>query len=214
MIDRFRRVLFLGAHPDDEFGCAGTLARLTEAGASVRVLTFADCADQIPDGFTVDDLTAEWRIACELLGVPREALTLWDVPNRHFPQHRQLIHDAIDQERRKAWQAPYDLVLLPAPSDIHQDHATVAIEGIRVFKHTTVLGYELPMNLVNGSVARGYVRLEQRHVELKVRHAATYRSQAHRPYMAEAFVRGLAVVRGVQANAPAAEALEVVRWIA
>jgi LmbE family N-acetylglucosaminyl deacetylase len=208
MIERFRRVLFLGAHPDDEIGCAGTLARLTEAGTSISVVTFSDCRDLIPAGFTVDDLLGEWHAALELLGV-REPPLLYGLPNRHLPEHRQAILEQLDPLRGR-----YDLVLLPASSDIHQDHATVSAEGVRAFKHATVLGYELPMNTIHEATWAGFVRLDPRHVETKVDHARTYRSQAARPYMAEPFIRGLAAVHGIQAGCAAAEAFEVIRWFA
>lgn len=209
MIERFRRVLFLGAHPDDEFGCAGTLARLTASGAEVDVVTFSTCADLIPDGFSAADLIAEWQAATALLGIDPDRLSLHDVPNRFFPTHRQQVLDVLIDLRDR----DYDLVLLPASSDIHQDHSTVSAEGIRAFKHSTILGYELPMNTVRASCFPAYVRLEPEHVELKLRHAATYRSQQHRIYFDPAFIRGVAAVRGVQANAAAAEAFEVIRWI-
>jgi LmbE family N-acetylglucosaminyl deacetylase len=208
MIEHFHRVLFLGAHPDDEMGCAGTLARLAEAGAAVSVVTFSDCHDLIPTGFTVADLRAEWQTALLTLGIT-EPPVLLDIPNRRFPIHRQAILDTLDERRGR-----YDLVLLPATSDAHQDHGTVAAEGIRAFKHATILGYELPMNTIRSATWAGFVRLEPRHVELKVEHVQTYRSQAHRPYMAEAFIRGLAAVHGVQAGCEAAEAFEVIRWFA
>ena len=40
-----------------------------------------------------------------------------------------------------------------------------------------------------------------------------YRSQAHRPYAKEAFIKGLAVSRGVQIAQSYAEVFEVLRWI-
>lgn len=209
MIERYKRVLFLGAHPDDEFGCAGTLARLTDAGAEVDVVTFSTCADLIPDGFSAADLIAEWQAATALLGIDPDRLSLHDVPNRFFPTHRQQVLDVLIELRDR----DYDLVLLPASSDIHQDHSTVSAEGIRAFKHSTILGYEMPMNTVRASCFAGYVRLDPEHVELKLRHAATYRSQQHRTYFDPAFIRGVAAVRGVQANAEAAEAFEVIRLI-
>jgi LmbE family N-acetylglucosaminyl deacetylase len=207
MITAFRRVLFLGAHPDDEFGCAGTLARLTAAGAEVDVVTFSTCADLIPDGFSAADLIAEWQAATALLGIDPGRLSLHDVPNRFFPTHRQQVLDVLIDIRDRN----YDLVLLPTGSDVHQDHSTVSAEGVRAFKHSTILGYELAMNTVRAATFAGYVRLEEEHVELKVRHAATYRSQAHRIYMDPAFIRGTATVRGVQAGVRAAEAFEVIR---
>lgn len=40
-IERFKRVLVFSAHPDDEIiGCAGTIARLSQAGSDVFVVTF------------------------------------------------------------------------------------------------------------------------------------------------------------------------------
>ena len=207
MIDRFRKVLFLGAHPDDEFACAGTIARLTFAGAKVDVMAFSDCADQIPEGFTRDDLIMEWHAAVKLLGA--DAPYLRDFINQHFPTHRQgVLQDLVDRR-----DDGYDLVLLPATSDIHQDHSVVREEGIRAFKHTTILGYEQPQNTVRATNLAAYVSLLPSHVEIKVKHAATYKSQAHRIYMREEFIRGEAAMRGVQAGTDAAEAFEVIRWM-
>jgi LmbE family N-acetylglucosaminyl deacetylase len=209
-IEQFKRVLVLGAHPDDEMGCAGTLARLAEAGSEIDVVTFSDCRDLIPAGFTVGDLLNEWRSATQLLGIPVANLALHDIPNRNFPEHRQRILSVLDERVRIG----YELVFLPASSDAHQDHATVSAEGTRAFKHATVLGYELPMNTVAASTLSCYVRLSDRHVNVKVQHASTYESQANRRYMDAYYIRGLVAVRGVQANMPAAEAFEVIRWIA
>ena len=37
----------------------------------------------------------------------------------------------------------YDFVLMPSIKDLYEAHATVAQEGLRVFKKTTILAYEL-----------------------------------------------------------------------
>lgn len=200
------RVLFLGAHPDDESACSGTIAKLVEQGARVEAVTFSNCADMIPEGFTVEDLLVEWREAMAGLGVAEVSMP--GVPNRRFPEYRQEVLMVLDAYRHRN----YDLVLAPAGCDAHQDHATISAEAIRVFKNATVLGYELPLNAVRTTLLSGFIHLEPQHVEAKIRHAATYRSQAARPYMAEAYLRGLVAVRGVQAGCAAAEAFEVVRW--
>jgi N-acetylglucosamine malate deacetylase 1 len=200
------RVLFLGAHPDDEMACSGYLRRLADEGAQISAVTFSDCDDLIPEGYTVDDLVGEWRTAMSLLGV--SDVTLLDVPNRRFPEFRQTILAALDGYRGK-----YDLVLCPAPSDAHQDHHTVTLEAIRAFKHTTLMGYELPMNCVGDARRTGYVRLTPALMDVKVRHAAAYRSQSLRPYMDPDYIRALARVRGVQAGCRDAEAYDVIRSI-
>jgi len=199
------RVLFLGAHPDDEMACSGMMAKLASQGALIDAITFSDCGDMIPEGFTTADLISEWQQAMSLLGV-RERW-LGSVPNREFPANRQAILSTLDRHRGN-----YDLVLCPATFDAHQDHATVAAEAIRVFKHATIFGYEFPQNEVRPVALTGFVHLDPDLVEIKVRHVATYRSQARRPYMSEAYIRGLLAVRGVQAGCAAAEAYEVIRW--
>jgi len=207
VIDGVRRVLVLGAHPDDEMACAGTISRLAGSGAHVTLVTFSRCRDMIPAGFRVEDLEAEWQAGCELLGVA--ASVLHDVPNRHFPAHRQDILEILDEFRLQ----PFDLVLVPSVTDSHQDHSTVGIEATRIFKWTTIWGYELPINSVSGGVPNVFVRLDPAHVEAKIAHIQTYRTQADRPYMNERYVRGLVAVRGLQCGAEAAEAFSVIREV-
>jgi LmbE family N-acetylglucosaminyl deacetylase len=203
------RALVLGAHTDDEFGCAGLIARLIESGAEVHYACFSACEESVPEGFDRDVLRREVIDAVAVLGIPTERFHLFDFRVRHFPSKRQEILEQLVVLRREIQP---DLVLLPSSSDIHQDHGVVAAEGLRAFKHVTILGYELPMNTISFRHAC-FVTLEPRHVELKIRHAAAYVSQQHRAYMSAEFVAALATVRGVQVNAPAAEAFEVVRMV-
>jgi LmbE family N-acetylglucosaminyl deacetylase len=204
------RALVIAAHTDDEFGCAGLIGRLVEQGTEVHVICFSWCEQSVPEGFERDVLKHESMAAMDVLGIQPERFRLRDYPVRHFPAHRQEILEELVALRREI---EPDLVLLPSPGDIHQDHGVVAHEGIRAFKHATVLGYELPMNTISFQHAC-FVPLEERHIALKVAHAATYTSQQHRPYMNPDFIRSLGLVRGVQINRSAAEAYEVVRMVA
>jgi LmbE family N-acetylglucosaminyl deacetylase len=145
--------------------------------------------------------------AVRVLGVPEANFQMFDFRVRHFPAVRQDILEVLVAMRRTI---EPDLVVLPSPTDIHQDHGTLATEGIRAFKHSTVLGYELPMNTIT-FVHACFVELEPRHLDVKVRHAAVYESQRSRPYMRAEFIRSLAVVRGLQMDVDAAEAFEVIR---
>ena len=204
-----KRALVLAAHTDDEFGCAGLVARLVETGTEVHFACFSACEESVPEGFDRDVLKREIVDAIDVLGIPEDRFHLYDYRVRHFPANRQPILEDLVALRRTI---EPDLVILPSSSDIHQDHAVIAAEGVRAFKHATVLGYELPMNTISFRHAC-FVQLEQRHLDVKVRHAAVYVSQQHRPYMSASFITGLAAVRGVQMNAPAAEAFEVVRMV-
>jgi LmbE family N-acetylglucosaminyl deacetylase len=209
VILRSARALVLAAHTDDEFGCAGLVARLVEAGTEIHLACFSACEESVPAGYPSDVLRREVLDAIKVLGIPEERLYLYDYRVRHFPAHRQEILEEFVSLRKRL---DPDLVLVPSSSDIHQDHGVVAAEGVRAFKHSTILGYELPMNTISFEHAC-FVRLEPRHLEVKRRHAAAYRSQQHRLYMSDAFISSLALVRGVQVNSAAAEAFEVVRMV-
>ncbi len=203
------RALVLGAHIDDEFGCAGLIARLVETGTEVHLACFSACEESVPAGFDPDVLRREVIDAIRILQIPADHLHLHDYRVRHFPASRQAILEDLVALRR---QIEPDLVLLPSSADIHQDHGVIAAEGVRAYKHSTVLGYELPMNTISFRHAC-FVQLEPRHMEVKFQHAAAYVSQHHRPYMSQSFLSSLAAVRGVQMNAPAAEAFEVIRMV-
>jgi LmbE family N-acetylglucosaminyl deacetylase len=186
------------------------MSRLAEQGTEVHLAAFSWCEESVPEGYAHDVLKGESRAAAAVLGVAPERFRLYDFRVRHFPANRQEILEELVVLRRTI---EPDLVLLPSSTDIHQDHKTIAEEGVRAFKHATILGYELPMNTISFRHAC-LVPLEERHIERKIEHAACYVSQQHRTYLHPDFIRSLARVRGVQANRPAAEAFEVVRMVA
>jgi N-acetylglucosamine malate deacetylase 1 len=204
------RTLVLTAHTDDEFGCSGLISRLLEENTEVHLACFSWCEESVPEGYARDVLKSEFKAAMEILAIAPERVRLYDQRVRHFPAHRQDILETLVVLRREI---EPDLVLIPSSSDIHQDHGVIAQEGVRAFKHATVLGYELPMNTISFRHAC-FVPLEERHMEIKIRHAAAYESQQQRPYMNPDFIRGLGLVRGVQINRSAAEAFEVIRMVA
>ena len=204
MIEQFHNVLVLGAHPDDEMACSGTISRLVGAGARVAVVTFSKCSDLVPKG-----LDKEWNTALTILGISEKDRILLDVANRRFPEHRQVVLDVLDRTRNDNW----DLVLVPDPDDAHQDHSTVAKEAIRVFKTTTMFAYELPINAVTTQAPNAFVALDRSNIQAKLRHVAAYRTQREKRYMNIDYVAAMALTRGTQAGVYAAEAFRVIRWI-
>jgi LmbE family N-acetylglucosaminyl deacetylase len=205
----FVRVLVLCPHTDDEIGCAGTILRLRERGARVRLVALSSCEQSVPNGFQKDVLETEYRASAAELGLVPDDVDVLGFRVRYFPVDRQAILECFVGLARDY--AP-DLVLLPSSTDTHQDHATVQQEGFRAFKHTTMLGYEAPTN-ERRSDQRAFVELKEEHIRRKIESARAYLSQAHRPYFSESFVRGLATVRGAQCGRPYAEAFEVVQLV-
>jgi N-acetylglucosamine malate deacetylase 1 len=206
----FKKVLVLAPHTDDgELGCGGTIAKLIEQGSEVYYVAFSACEQSVLPQFAADILITEVKAATKVLGIKSENLTLLQYDVRTFNFHRQEILDDIIRLKRDI---DPDLVLVPSPKDIHQDHATISNEAIRAFKFTSILCYELPWNNFTFSTTC-FFHLEERHIEIKVNALKQYQSQAHRPYANEEFLRSLARTRGVQINTRYAEVFEVVRLI-
>ena len=210
MIDTWKRVLVLAPHTDDgEFGCGGTMARLVDAGIEVHYVAFSIATRSLPDGFPPDTLAREVRDATAALGIPESQLTVHDFDVRTFPERRQDILELLVglwEELRP------DAVFQPSHHDVHQDHQTVAQEGLRAFKRTTVLGYEIPWNNLDFSFG-AYLALEQHHLERKVAALTCYASQQHRRYANSEYVWNLARVHGINVNREYAECFQVYRIV-
>jgi N-acetylglucosamine malate deacetylase 1 len=210
MIAHWERVLVLAPHTDDgEFGCGGTMARLVEAGAEVRYVAFSTATKSLPAGFPADTLAREVRDATTELGIPEDRLTVHDFEVRTFPGRRQEILElliALWEEWRP------DAVLQPSHHDIHQDHQVVAQEGLRAFKRTTILGYEIPWNNFNFDY-QAYFALERPHLERKVAALSKYASQQHRRYADPEYIWNIARTHGINVNREYAEVFQVYRVV-
>ncbi len=154
-------------------------------------------------------LKREVRSATGVLGIPEEYLKVYDFEVRMFPTLRQ---DILEEMIVLQQEIDPDCVLLPALIDLHQDHKTIAEEGLRAFKRTTVMAYEIPWNNLNFQ-QQAYVRLEERHIDKKVEALACYESQGHRNYTREDYIRNVALTRGINIGCDFAEVFEVYRWI-
>jgi LmbE family N-acetylglucosaminyl deacetylase len=201
----------LAPHTDDgEFGCGGTMARLVEEGTDVRYVAFSIATRSLPEGFAPDTLAREVAEATAELGIPAANLTVHDFDVRTFPDRRQEILELLI-ELWNEWEP--DVVFQPSLHDIHQDHQTVAAEGLRAFKRTTILGYEIPWNNLDFAY-QAYLALEQRHIERKAEALTKYASQQHRRYADSEYVRNLARTHGINVNREYAEVFQVYRLIA
>lgn len=204
----FKNVLVLAPHTDDgELGAGGFLSKLATSGAEILYIAFSTAKESLPAGLPEDTLSYEVRNAIHELGF--ENIKILDYPVRNFYEYRQSILDDLIKIRASN---NFDLVLLPASSDIHQDHQVIHNEGIRAFKNTTILGYELIWNSFDFK-NHLYVKLEDQDISKKIEALSQYKSQSHRAYMSEDFVKSLAYTRGLQINHKYAECFEVIRWV-
>ena len=209
MIDP-KRILVLAPHTDDgELGCGGTIARLCAEGKQVFYAAFCLCSKALPASMPGNTLENECRKATAALGIDPANLILFNYEVRDLPASRQKILEELLELNKRI---NPDMVLLPAASDVHQDHQVIHQEGMRAFKNTTFAGYELPWN--NYSFRTNFfMKLSKAELDKKVTALKAYESQAHRNYMQEDFIRSLAKVRGVQCNSEYAEAFEIYKLI-
>src|SRR5512133_1547644 len=210
MIEQWKKALVLAPHTDDgEFGCGGTMARLVEAGCDVRYVAFSIATRSLPPGFEPDTLAREVRAATAELGIPESALMIHDFDVRTFPEHRQDILELL-VALWEEWKP--DAVFQPSLHDIHQDHQVIAAEGLRAFKRTTILVYEIPWNNFDFAY-QAYVSLQESHVQKKVAALSKYASQQHRRYSDPEYIRNVARTHGINVNREFAEVFEVYRVV-
>ena len=210
MLSNFKNVYVLAPHTDDgELGAGGTIAKLVELGANIYYFAFSTAAESVPEGMPKNILKTEVINATTKLGIPKKNVLVYDYQVRKLNYSRQEILEDLMKHKKKL---KPDLVLMPSLNDIHQDHATIAQEGLRAFKGSTILGYELIWNNLTFNTT-SFVNLEEKHIQKKCDSLKEYTSQASRNYMSEDFIFSLAKTRGVQIGVKYAESFEVVRMV-
>lgn len=204
------KILVLAPHTDDgELGCGGTIARLLEEKKEVFYVAFSTCRESLPEGMPEDVLEKELLEAAKVLGIRQENVIILDFPVREFTAHRQRI---LDEMIRIGKDIEPSMILAPSQHDIHQDHHVIAKEAMRAFKKKTLFAYEVPWN--NFTFRNQiYMKLEQRHIEKKIKAISCYESQKDREYVSRDFIYGQARVHGVQIGQEFAEIFEAVRCI-
>ena len=210
MMNNITRILILAPHTDDgEFGCGGSVSRFVQEGKMIYYAAFSTAEESVPEHWPKDILKTEVKEATSRLGIPQDNLFIYNFKVRELSYHRQEILEVLVKMKDDI--CP-DLVFLPSSNDVHQDHSTVSIEGIRAFKNTSILGYEIPWNNIEFKT-EAFVILSEENINAKLHALDAYNSQKGKSYANEEFIRSLARTRGVQIGSRYAEAFEVIRWV-
>ena len=199
-----RRILAIGAHPDDvEIACGGTLARLLDEGHIVRglVLTHGE------QGGNAAKRVQEARDGAAFLGM--EQVTLLDFPDTRLAEMGNAVRTAIEHEIN-AFQP--DIVLTHSSHDQHQDHQVIHEATMRAGRRVkTILCYESPS--VTPDFKPGiYVEIGD-YVDIKIESIREHRDQQAKAYVDEDHVRAQARFRGGQAKTTYAEGFEIGRLL-
>lgn len=209
-MERLNRILVLAPHTDDgEFGCGASIAKFIAEKKDVYYAAFSLAEESVPPSFPKNILEVEVKAATKELGILPDNLLLYKYKVRHFAHHRQEILE--DLVRLNKDLQP-DVVFMPSLNDLHQDHTTIAHEGLRAFKKTTILCYEIPWNNITFAT-NCFIPVTENEISAKLRALNCYNSQKARSYSSEEFIRSLAITRGTQIGCRYAEVFEVVRWL-
>jgi len=194
-----RRVLAIGAHPDDiEIGCAGTLLKLIEKNAvsEVRWVVLSGEGER----------ASEARRSAEALldTVPRSQIEVGDFPDGFFPYEGQRIKGFFEQ--LKAEFSP-DVVFTHQRADLHQDHRLSCELTWNTFRDHLILEYEVPKYDGDMSAPNAFVPLDERLRRRKIDHLMShFGTQLSRRWFREELFSSLLRLRGMECNSPSSYA--------
>ncbi len=200
-----KRVLFLGAHPDDiELGCGALLHNILPH-SEVLCVTLSD-NQKNP---LLKNLVDEHYASMEVLGVPRERVVLETFTTRCFPNARQEILEYLLRLRRDF---KPQIVFTHTEQDIHQDHNVVTQEALRAYRGMTVLGFDV-VRSSHGFFPHFLVEVTEADVAAKLRALQQYATYRNKYYFQPSLLRATMVRHGALAERTYAEGFDILRIV-
>ncbi|MCD6262931.1 PIG-L family deacetylase [Candidatus Bathyarchaeota archaeon] len=107
------------------------IAKSIAKGFEVYYNIFSPCNRNSGLDLLKGTLVKEALEAAATLGVNKERVKIYDFENTRLPSFSNEIRQLLEENQLKI--RP-DIVLCPMLDDPHQDHQTVAVESLRVFR--------------------------------------------------------------------------------
>jgi len=200
-----RKVLFVGAHPDDiELGCGALLSQIS-SDSNILCVTLSD-NQKNPK---LKNLVQEHYDSMSILGIERESIVLRSFETRNFPRDRQQILEYLYELNRDY---DPDIVFVHSRSDIHQDHTVVTEEALRAFRGKTVLGFNVLRSSYN-FFPHFLVEVSKENVEKKISALQAYKTYRDKYYFDAEIIRSLMVQYGMMAERSYAEGFDILRIV-
>ncbi len=205
MIFYGKRVLFLGAHPDDiELGCGALIHHISPI-SQVHCVTFSD-NQKNP---LLKDVVDEQYRSMAILGVPKERAIYGPFTTRVFPQARQEILEYLLKLRA---QVQPEIIFVHSKQDVHQDHLTMTEEALRAFRGITLLGYDVVRSSY-GFFPHFLVEVSEADVKAKIEALGQYGTYRDKYYFSPELTRSIMVRHGALAEKPFAEGFDILRIV-
>ncbi len=205
MIFHGKRVLFLGAHPDDiELGCGALIHHIVPA-TELLCVTLSD-NQKNP---ALKNVVKEAYQSMAILGVSKDCVRFGPFTTRVFPQDRQQILEYL-LDLRSEYQP--DIIFVHSEHDVHQDHRTITDESLRAFRGITVLGFDVVRSSY-GFFPHFLVEVNEQDVEAKVEALSQYETYRDKYYFNRELTRSILVRHGALAERPFAEGFDILRIV-
>ena len=200
-----KRVLFLGAHPDDiELGCGALLHHIVKQ-TDLLCVTLSD-NQKNPE---LQNVKSEHFDSMTVLGVPQDKIVLGPFTTRVFPDSRQEILEYFLKLRQEF--SP-DLIFVHSKQDVHQDHNTMTDEALRAFRGITVLGFDVVRSSY-GFFPHFLVEVTEEDVNKKIEALSCYETYRDRYYFNSELTRSIMIRHGALAERPFAEGFDILRIV-
>ena len=200
-----KRVLLLGAHPDDiELGCGALLHHIVKK-TDVLCVTLSDNQKNLD----LKNIKEEHYVSMAILGVPKEKIVFGPFTTRVFPDSRQEILEYF-LKLRKDFQP--DLIFVHSQQDVHQDHNTMTDEALRAFRGITVLGFDVVRSSY-GFFPHFLVEVTEEDVNKKIEALSQYETYRDRYYFNSELTRAIMLRHGALAECPFAEGFDILRIV-
>ncbi|MCQ3939365.1 MAG: hypothetical protein DPW18_20320 [Chloroflexi bacterium] len=200
-----KRVLFLGAHPDDiEIGCGALIHHIVNK-TDILCVTLSD-NQKNPE---LKNVKAEHLRSMKVLGVPEERVVFGPFTTRIFHDSRQDILEYFLKLRREF---KPDLIFTHSRQDVHQDHNTMTDEALRAFRGITVLGFDVVRSSY-GFFPHFIVEVSEEDVNKKIEALAQYETYRDRYYFNSELTRSIMVRHGAIGEVPFAEGFDILRIV-
>lgn len=200
-----KRVLFLGAHPDDiELGCGALIHHI--AGRSQLLCVTLSDNQKNP---ALKNIVREHYQSMKVLGVEKENILLGPFTTRVFPDARQEILEYF-LKLRKDFQP--DIIFVHSRQDVHQDHNTMTEEALRAFRGITVLGFDVVRSSY-GFFPHFLIEVSEEDVKAKIEALSQYATYRDKYYFNSELTRSIMVRHGALAETPFAEGFDILRIV-
>ena len=200
-----KKVLFLGAHPDDiEIGCLGVISLLSGLGCN---MTFCICTSEGERKFEFNKSVEHLRQK----GFNISESHALDFKDTKLFEHRKELKNKLKKLFKND---EFDLIFTHSKNDLHQDHRLVSEITLEIFRGPSILAYEIPKFDGNPFIPTMFFGLNHETMQQKIDHLMMhYDSQQNKMWYNQHTFKATMTLRGVEAGKYFAEGFEVIKYI-